>query len=70
MESDLQSGARFDGYDITITLRRPIANIMDEARNNAEELRAVFDNAVFTQNHLIAGCYFVVRVSLNYLGLQ
>ncbi len=44
------------------TYRMPTANILGEARNHAKELKSVFDNAVFTQKHYVAGMYFAERV--------
>lgn len=38
------------------------ATILGEARNHAIELKAVFDNAVFSQRHFTAGMYFAQRV--------
>ncbi|HIX14462.1 MAG TPA: hypothetical protein H9740_01835 [Candidatus Hungatella pullicola] len=35
---------------------------MTEARNHAAELRAVYDNAVFTERNYTAGMYFAERV--------
>lgn len=48
--------------DTRISTRRPIANIMAEARNHASELKSVFDNALFTTKHFTAGMYFAERV--------
>lgn len=42
--------------------RRPVANIMSEARNHAKQLRTVYDNAVFASKNLTAGKFFAERV--------
>lgn len=47
---------------VMVSTRRPVASIMAEARNHANELKEVFDNALFTTKHLIAGMYFAERV--------
>ncbi len=48
--------------DTKISVRRPVANIMGEARSHASELKKVFDNAVFATKHYTAGMYFAERV--------
>lgn len=40
-------------------------NIIIEARNHANELKDVYDNALFGTKHLVAGSYFAERVKGN-----
>lgn len=42
--------------------RAPIINIMPEARSHANELKSVYDNAIFSTKHIVAGVYFTERV--------
>jgi hypothetical protein len=44
---------------------RHVISIMKECRKHAKELKKVYDNAIFSQKHLIAGMYFAERVKSN-----
>lgn len=44
------------------SVRTPVIDLMEFARENAAELKAVYDNATFDTNTLVAGHYFAERV--------
>ena len=48
--------------EAVIRLDKNSISIMTECRNHASELKRVYDNAVFSQKHLVAGNYFAERV--------
>lgn len=49
----------------SILARIAVMNIMGEARAHAATLKSVYDNAVFSTKHLVAGQYFAARVRSN-----
>lgn len=61
----------------SILPRIPIIDIMGETRLHATKLKSVYDNAIFTTKHLVAGQYFAERVKTggdwdykSYLGTK
>jgi len=46
----------------SILPRIPIIDIMGETRSHAATLKSVYDNAIFSTKHLVAGQYFAERV--------
>ncbi|WP_394525255.1 polymorphic toxin type 44 domain-containing protein [Lacrimispora sp. JR3] len=63
--------------DSRVILHSEIMELMPEARAHAKQLKKVYDNAIFSQKHLIAGAYFTERVKSGgiwdykqYLGLK